>query len=454
MRLPLVLCAGVAQVMAATSYSAEALKDEITYLPDAPNVDFKMFSGYINVAPSRSLFYWFVEKQDSVTSDTPVLLWTNGGPGCSGLGGFMSEQGPFRPTEHGDSLVLNPYAWNKLAHMVFIEQPAGVGFSTAPTGYSNYTDATSAQDMHMFVKGFFQKFNNYQSNDFYITSESYGGHYMPTLAQSIAMGGDVPNFRGVKLGNPVTFMESRNYGQYGTMYGHQLYPKQLWETYAANNCHKLANAGNQLCRTVTEQIDEITKGLDPYALDFPVCNSKDAMVQNNILSLLRVIKGKKFTESSLEYDACAGNEGADYLNRKDVQAAIHVQGPVQWQDCNDMISIQYSRDSVNANMVPIWQWLLNNTDGRYMIYSGDDDTVCATLGTQQYIWDMGFSVKTPWAAWKVDDQVAGFYVDWDTRSKAKWALATVHGAGHMVPQTQPKRSFALLKAFLSGDLAN
>merc|ERR1711892_1301214 len=75
MRLPLVLCAGVAQVMAATSYSAEALKDEITYLPDAPNVDFKMFSGYINVAPSRSLFYWFVEKQDSVTSDRPGLQW-------------------------------------------------------------------------------------------------------------------------------------------------------------------------------------------------------------------------------------------------------------------------------------------------------------------------------------------------------------------------------------------
>jgi hypothetical protein len=36
-----------------------------------------------------------------------------GGPGCSGLLGFFSEQGPFRPNADM-SLSFNPEAWNKV----------------------------------------------------------------------------------------------------------------------------------------------------------------------------------------------------------------------------------------------------------------------------------------------------------------------------------------------------
>jgi len=107
----------------------EAAADEIHDLPGIPEgATFRQFSGYIDVGKGRSLFYWFVESQLAPSTD-PVVLWTNGGPGCSGLTGFLSEQGPFRANEKG-ALDLNPYAWNKVANMVFIEQPAGVGFST------------------------------------------------------------------------------------------------------------------------------------------------------------------------------------------------------------------------------------------------------------------------------------------------------------------------------------
>ena len=61
-------------------------------------------------------------------STDPVAFWTNGGPGCSGLLGFMTEQGPFRPLADG-TLKLNQFAWNQKASMVFIEAPCGVGFS-------------------------------------------------------------------------------------------------------------------------------------------------------------------------------------------------------------------------------------------------------------------------------------------------------------------------------------
>lgn len=50
----------------------------------------------------------------------------------------MTEQGPFRPIDGGDALKLNDYAWNKVANMVFIEQPSG-GMSATIRSYITRT---------------------------------------------------------------------------------------------------------------------------------------------------------------------------------------------------------------------------------------------------------------------------------------------------------------------------
>ena len=119
--------------LVAAALLSVANAEEITSLPGVTGgIPFKMHSGYVDVTDdsdgSRQLFFWFVEAEFN-PSTAPVLLWTNGGPGCSGLGGFISEMGPFVPHADG-TLGRRDYAWNKLANMLFIEQPAGVGFST------------------------------------------------------------------------------------------------------------------------------------------------------------------------------------------------------------------------------------------------------------------------------------------------------------------------------------
>ena len=72
-----------------SDYPASTVQSEITSLPglDANTLKkYTMFSGYIDVFPAhnRSIFYWFVESLNDPKND-PVALWTNGGPGCSGL---------------------------------------------------------------------------------------------------------------------------------------------------------------------------------------------------------------------------------------------------------------------------------------------------------------------------------------------------------------------------------
>lgn len=40
----------------------------------------------------RNLFYYFVVSEGNPAKD-PVVLWLNGGPGCSSFDGFVYEHG-------------------------------------------------------------------------------------------------------------------------------------------------------------------------------------------------------------------------------------------------------------------------------------------------------------------------------------------------------------------------
>ncbi|XP_011620351.1 serine carboxypeptidase-like 44 isoform X2 [Amborella trichopoda] len=161
----------------------------ISSLPGQPQVSFRQYSGYINVDESAgtNLFYYFVEAQSNASSQ-PLALWLNGGPGCSSIGGgAFTELGPFYPNGKGDGLRINPYSWNKVANVLFLESPAGVGwsYSRIPAGY-RYNDARVANESLVFLLRWFQRFPEYSERPLFLTGESYAGHYIPQLALLMA----------------------------------------------------------------------------------------------------------------------------------------------------------------------------------------------------------------------------------------------------------------------------
>lgn len=163
-----------------TSYTPDAIADQIKSLPGAQfTPSFAQFSGFFQVAPTRSIHYLYIESMNDPSND-PVIFWTNGGPGCSGLLAFGTEFGPYI-FNAGGILTLNPYSWNNIANIIYVEQPAGVGFSsfTAKEDAVNITDSRAAADSYELIKQFFERFPERKSNDFYVASESFGGHYVP-----------------------------------------------------------------------------------------------------------------------------------------------------------------------------------------------------------------------------------------------------------------------------------
>jgi serine carboxypeptidase-like clade 2 len=98
----------------------------------------------------------------------------NGGPGCSSKLGFIQEIGSYfldlnKPYNLGDNLTKNDYGWNKLSNILYIDNPAGVGFSVNKDASYVYNDTNTAQDTYDALVNFFTvKYPEYINRSFYI----------------------------------------------------------------------------------------------------------------------------------------------------------------------------------------------------------------------------------------------------------------------------------------------
>jgi serine carboxypeptidase-like clade 1 len=227
----------------------------------------------------------------------------NGGPGCSSLDGFLYENGPWNWVGGPDNttLVKSPTSWNRLAHMIYLESPAGVGFSYSdtPSDYFTANDTRTADDAFRFLVQWFSDFPEYKNYKFYVayvtfffvlnakkyifhpsptsflkqcidhfhflfpsshvnnSGESFAGIYVPTLANRIVTGNQRGesniNLVGIAVGNGVTdpIADSDTNNLFPFAYGHALYSTQT------NDAIKAAcpsNPSGTACQALTEQV--------------------------------------------------------------------------------------------------------------------------------------------------------------------------------------------------------
>ena len=462
--------------------------DLITSLPGLQStLPFKQYSGYatVDAANGRNLFYWFVESQSS-PSDDPLVLWLNGGPGCSSLGGLTSENGPFQPTRNG-SLDMNEFSWNKAANVIYLESPSGVGFSYSNTksDYDNPGDASTAKDVVTFLVEFLKAYDQFKGRDFFISGESYGGHYVPTTAKAIvehnsANPGEAINLKGILIGNAWTVAGDDNLGVVQTWLGYNLVREA-----SGNDVVKYCNLSNMLpileermgvrlgldllaegevaseaqCQAALAQVSRETGNIDPYDIYQLMCledapRHRTAFLQKMADSdaPLRFHARNALRRMQLEANGpCQMEHSQAYLNMKTVQDAIHAK-PTRWSECNMQINANYSRVDFLASMIPVHQYLLKSGI-RTVVYSGDIDGIVPTHGTRNWIARLvatgAIAVTKPWRPWADSaTQVGGFVTNYG----AQFSFITVHGAGHMVPSTQPLRALDVLTRFLKNTI--
>lgn len=175
-------------------------------LPDIPFDMGESYAGSLPISENKgqenNLFFWFFPSEDGSITDE-ITVWLNGGPGCSSLSGFMTENGPALWQDGTLAPIKNPYSWHKLTNMIWIEQPVGTGFSL---GTPSVTDEVAlAAQFRGFWKNFINTFDQLKGAKTYLTGESYAGAYVPYIANSFLLQNNTEyfNLKGISINDPV-----------------------------------------------------------------------------------------------------------------------------------------------------------------------------------------------------------------------------------------------------------
>ncbi|XP_028842958.1 lysosomal protective protein-like [Denticeps clupeoides] len=439
--------------VAATAAQNGAEADLVTSLPGLSETPtFQHYSGYLQAGSGKYFHYWFVESQNNPSTD-PFILWLNGGPGCSSLEGMLSENGPFHL--HDDATVyLNPYSWNLVANVLYLESPAGVGFSYSTTGNYSTSDPQVAEDNYNALLDFFNKFPSFASNNFYIFAESYGGVYGPSLAQYIISNSANINLKGVGVGNGMTNYALNDQSLIYFGYYHGLFSESLWNQMnqaccSGGSCNFYSNSDSNCMNAVYQALYVIQDiGLNIYNL-YGQCYGGAPMNGRYAADVANLFRDSGFTfqpqiEAAIPGVPMCINGTAMYewLNNPEVRSALHIPTSVQsWELCSHTVGTLYQR--TYTDMTSFYQSLLQK-NLQLLVYNGDVDMACNFLGAKWFVDSLNLQALTQYGPWYFEDQIAGYVQQYKNLT-----LLTVKGAGHMVPEYKPGPALQLLKNYLA-----
>lgn len=484
----------IAHALALSSAALPRQRDLlVTHLPGLTGpLDTPLYAGsvplYNGANGNISIFFSFARAVGD-TSNTPLAFWFTGGPGCSSMSAFLTEQGPYRPDANGN-LELNEARWNQLMNMVWIDSPAGVGFSTIQKRYIP-TDDSTKENAYAFIQNFMKIFPDMLSRPVYITGESYAGHYVPNLGsyiismnQNLGRGNSKINLAGIMAGNPWTVPSVDNEGAVDFWASHGIISMDALNA-AKQSCNfsgigpllreskaalvakglspaAVASADPDQCQSVIQDIMTNFDDLFIYDVYTDVCVGKPTIppllakkgARTQTHNMLRHIFGSA-AQAEPPTPPCVDFYASDYLNNPSVQAAIHAPS-MTWHTCSDYVSDNYDQDSILSSVIPRYQEMLqyqqSNPNFKILVYSGDVDGILPFTGTRRWVNTlMKGQDSTDHIQWLVNNQTGGW-----VRSYANggFVFTTVRGAGHMVPSTQPDRGLAMVRRFLDGTLSN
>ena len=425
--------------------------------PESLGVDkVKQLSGYLdNDEQDKHLFYCketsqiylfsathtklggiigFFESRNDPSTD-PVILWLNGGPGCSSLVGLFQELGPAKISPSGE-LVPNEYSWNNNASVIFIDQPVNTGYSYSKSNATG-SSAAAADDMYALLTLFFNEFPDYAEQDFHIAGESYAGHYIPAIGHRIATATDNKsiNLKSILIGNGLTDA----YTQY-----------EYYQPMACGGGGYDAVLDEAQCSSMDESLDEC-QSLIKGCYDGELSDCQEAFDFCNT-AFFNPYSQSGADVYDIRPDSKPVESGSEaWLNKDTTKQALGVEVDTSYEECDSGV---YSEFTHTGDWMKPLHLLIPDILEKIpvLIYAGDADYICNWLGNRAWTKALEWPGKDAFNKAQVKPLEQGSEQYGNITTAENFAFVQIFEAGHFVPFNQPEGALDMLNRWVSGDL--
>ncbi|KIJ40385.1 hypothetical protein M422DRAFT_173658 [Sphaerobolus stellatus SS14] len=406
-------------------------------------------SGYINIGTNQSLWFWFFAARENPTT-APFTLWLNGGPGCSSMIGLFQENGPCQVNSDGKTTVLNPFSWNSVSNMIYIDQPIGTGFSFGTDTVNSTQDAAppvwTAFQMLFADPGFSQ----YRSREFIFATESYGGHYGPAfvtffdqqnaLIDAGKLVAEKINVSAMMINNGWydPLIQYRSYIDFAATTPGYTPPLINQTTFQQLNTTWFSPAG---CL-----VQETACYASPGAAGNSVCSKADNACSQQTFS---AVIGDR-DDDDLRQTAPGSFPPEFYLTLlKNATIKAKIGATSTYSECPNAPFILFTKTGDDARTwLPQLETLVDS-GLKVLLWAGDADINCNWIGGHNVALAMNWTGKAQLAATPFTNMTINGTAVAAIQNVDNFSFARVYQAGHEVPAFQPQAALEIFKQVIA-----
>ncbi|KAK7038826.1 hypothetical protein VNI00_010456 [Paramarasmius palmivorus] len=449
--------------------SASNIEGNLTFVANSgvcEKVDgVRQYSGYVNMGKNSSMWFWLFEARHSPET-APLTLWLNGGPGCSSMIGLFNEHGPCTVTQNKTATSFNPYSWNNISNMLYLDQPFGSGFSVGEE-IDNSEDAAKFvwQALQSFwISPTFSKFRNRQ---FILATESYGARFGPVFINyfneqnKLIDDGELTAVKVVVSGLMVNNGKHDPLLQFQTIVDFARDAPGYGPLQNASVIDSIQSAFENDCKGQIRQCN----GLEAGGKADGIC--RDAVVNCTYGVFLPAVGARDpddlrqsstaSTEESDEDEEAAGpsTDYATFIRLPEIQKSLGVSlngnKNGTFDQCDSSVKFRFAQSGETGRTFLPHLATLAESKFPILIWVGDADMKANWLGVHESMIEMEWYGNktlrdTPFTNMTIDGEAVASYKVVD-----KFQFARVFGAGHALPAYQPKVALEIFAQFVKNE---
>jgi carboxypeptidase C (cathepsin A) len=448
-----------------------------------PNV--KSFAGYADVSPTQHIYFMFFESRNVNPLQAPLTVRLDGGPGASSMNGLFGEMGPCTIDAAGN-VINNPNSFSTVSNMLFMDQPATVGFSftvpingtmspqtaqitpqsctTADPGCGTFSspDITltpngtlaAAPAFYLAMQGFMGAFPQYSSNGVNINTQSYGGHYGPVFADFVVQQNKLKTPGTVQIPLRSLTIEDGFFDtrvQFAAYFNYTVQPGNPYDLRPYNQTQQQQLFNNVWGPGGCQEQQAACNANPPPANIDSVCAAADNFCVGAVEQFFDVNTGRSEDDiRELAPDPFPPAFFVSYLNRADVQKAIGATTNFTRASVQTFLAFNSTGDdSRTGALVTRAMTSLVQEGITVALFTGDADYDSNLIGAQMVADNVG-APGWPNAGVVNMSPLSNGQIPGETRQADTFSFTRLYFAGHFSAFNSPEAALQIFQRAING----